>query len=499
MCQRARLMGFAENATVPIQVTGLILAFVVSNWILFRHDPSLRLLTRIILFGIVSAILFSNGSAPFTPTDPGSDRLLTISLSVAKAVWWVLGSACLVSLVRVFLIFERKPREARLLQDLVVAIIYVGTFFSIISYVFSVPVGTMIATSGVFAIILGLALQNTLSDVFSGIALNIARPYSVGDWVTLDNGFEGKVVETNWRATQLLNGSNDLLSIPNSSLAKAQIINLTSPDPEHGTSIRLKLSLATTPKATVDLMEIALRGANSITNSAKSSVKICSLDCEGIELELSFHVASVGNATAARNEVFDLAFRHAKAAGLSIVGGEPPSEPDEVVKSERPLPGTAWRLLNALPLLASLTDDEKEVLSSEMTRRVFRKETVIARQGEILASLLIVRSGIVSIESGGHELLRLSPGDWLGEGGLLTGSEETGTSRAVTTVVAYELSKDSLSALLNERPAIADEIGVILAKRLEQEREHLVSAGPVKPALTIGDRIRIALKISGTI
>ena len=489
-------MGFADADSVPIQITGLILAFIVSNWFLFRRYPSLRLLTRLILFGTVSAILFSNGSAPFTPADPSSNKLLTISLSVAKAAWWILGSACLVSVVRVFLIFERKPREARLLQDLVVAIIYVGTFFSIISYVFSVPIGTMVATSGVFAIILGLALQNTLSDVFSGIALNIARPYSVGDWVSLDNGFEGKVVETNWRATQLLNGSNDLLSIPNSALAKARIINLSSPDPEHGTSIRVKLSLAFTPKAAVELMETALRGANSIANPAKSSVRICSLDSQGIELELCFRVASVGNGSAARNEVFDLAFRHAKAAGLTIVGGEPASVRGE---NDRPPQSTAWRLLNALPLLESLTNDEKEVLSSQMTRRVFRKGSVIARQGEVLTSLLIVRSGIVSIESGGHELLRLSPGDWFGEGGLLTGSEETGTSRAVTTVVAYEIGKDSLSALLKERPAMTDEIGVVLARRLEQEREQLAPTGPAKPTLTIGDRIRIALKISGTL
>lgn len=152
-----------------------------------------------------------------------------------------------------------------------------------------------------------------------------------------------------------------------------------------------------------------------------------------------------------------------------------------------------------MPLLESLTNDEKEVLSSQMTRRVFRKGSVIARQGEILTSLLIVRSGIVSIESGGHELLRLSPGDWFGEGGLLTGTEETGTSRAVTTVVAYEIGKDSLSALLKERPAMADEIGIVLARRLEQEREQLAPTGPAKPTLTIGDRIRIALKISATL
>ena len=41
------------------------------------------------------------------------------------------------------------------------------------------------ATSGVVAIILGLALQNTLSDVFSGIALTLGRPFVIGDWIVL--------------------------------------------------------------------------------------------------------------------------------------------------------------------------------------------------------------------------------------------------------------------------------------------------------------------------
>ena len=55
----------------------------------------------------------------------------------------------------------------------------------VIAYVFGAPVGTLIATSGVFAIILGLAMQSALGDVFSGIALNIGRPYASGDWLVL--------------------------------------------------------------------------------------------------------------------------------------------------------------------------------------------------------------------------------------------------------------------------------------------------------------------------
>ena len=46
----------------------------------------------------------------------------------------------------------------------------------------------------VIAIILGLALQSTLSDVFSGIVLNFSRPYRPGDWISIDGGTDGRVV-----------------------------------------------------------------------------------------------------------------------------------------------------------------------------------------------------------------------------------------------------------------------------------------------------------------
>src|SRR5262249_28233816 len=117
------------------------------------------------------------------------------------------GRDLLTSFTRIVLIFERRPHESRLMQDVVVGVIYLGATLSVLAYVFSVPVGTLIATSGVFAIILGLALQSTLADVFSGVALNLSRAYKVGDWIVLSDGAQGRVVETNWRGTSLLNSA----------------------------------------------------------------------------------------------------------------------------------------------------------------------------------------------------------------------------------------------------------------------------------------------------
>ena len=167
-------------------------------------------------FLALTILLLYYGIVPYEPGPPSATTLQRVFLGIAKVFWWINAAWSLISLVRVFLIFERQPREGRLLQDLVVGIIYIGALLSVVAYVFNAPVGTLIATSGAVAIVLGLALQSTLSDVFSGIALNLAKSYGIGDWLVLGNGIEGKVVETNWRATHLLTGANDLIVVPNS-------------------------------------------------------------------------------------------------------------------------------------------------------------------------------------------------------------------------------------------------------------------------------------------
>ena len=86
---------------------------------------------------------------------------------------------------------------------------------------------------------LGLALQNTLGDLFSGIALNIEGPFRAGDWITVDGADEGQVIEINWRATRIRDRSGDITVIPNSNIAKSRVTNHCLPEKVHGSSINL--------------------------------------------------------------------------------------------------------------------------------------------------------------------------------------------------------------------------------------------------------------------
>jgi small-conductance mechanosensitive channel len=144
-----------------------------------------------------------------------------------KIAWWLWAAWFLVALIRSVVVFERRPHEGKLVQDLLSGIIYLAAAFGIIAYVFDLPVQGLLATSGAIAIVLGIALQSNLNDVFSGIVISLSGPYRPGDWINIEGGTEGRVIEMNWRATHVLTSRQDLAIVPNSIIAKSKIVNVS--------------------------------------------------------------------------------------------------------------------------------------------------------------------------------------------------------------------------------------------------------------------------------
>jgi len=461
------LMGDPFVETGVLAVVGAIV-----TRILLRRYHSWRLAFQLVFFIALTALLHNYDIVPYEVTGSGPSVYEQIFIAMAKIIWWINAAWLLTGAARVFLIFEYRPREGRLLQDVVVGIIYLGAALSVVAYVFNAPIGTLIATSGVFAVVLGLALQSTLADVFSGIALNFSKPYEVGDWIVLSDGTEGRVVETNWRATHLLNASNDLVMLPNSVLGKTQLTNLSSPNRSHGVKVRIRFEPTLAPSAVVEIMRVVLLSSTSIMSTPVPTIEIKSLDAQAIEFELSFRVRDFSAAATAKHEIYDLIFRHARAAGLKM------AQPKEAlaVTVTAPAPdaapagrSTELRLLDAVPLFLSLSEEEKQALAQTMVRRIYRKGDVLVEQGAKLTSLMVVRNGVVTVsrldETGETEVARLSPGDYFGESGLFTGNGELGTVRAVTAATIYEVGQAGLAKLMHERPSMADEISVDLLRQ----------------------------------
>ena len=135
------------------------------------------------------------------------------------------------------------------------------------------------ATSGAVAIILGLALQSTLGDVFSGVVLSFSRPYRPGDWISLEGGTDGRVIEINWRATYVLTGRRDLAIVPNSKgrLQRSSVLvsnfnNLATADNPGGQQGRGTTIVEVAPGGQVQPFLTASSVAGSSTRKSESWV-----------------------------------------------------------------------------------------------------------------------------------------------------------------------------------------------------------------------------------
>jgi small-conductance mechanosensitive channel len=106
---------------------------------------------------------------------------------------------------------------------------------------FDVEIRSLLVTLGVGSLAIGLALQDTLANMFGGFAILVDRPFRVGDRVQLSSGETGDVQEIGLRSTRIHTLENHVLVVPNSLLVRTNILNLSQPDPR--TAVRVEVAL----------------------------------------------------------------------------------------------------------------------------------------------------------------------------------------------------------------------------------------------------------------
>ena len=455
----------------PLVITMIIFSIGgLAMHMLFRKHPLGRAIVRVIFLVVLTVVLLQAGIVPYQKLQLTQGPFRDAVHALLKIAWWLWTAWFLVGFLRAFVVTEHRPRESKLVQDLLAGAIYLAAVFAIIAYVFDLPIQGLLATSGAIAIILGLALQSTLSDVFSGIVLNFSRPYRPGDWISIDGATDGRVIEMNWRATLVLTAKRDLAIVPNSAIAKAKIVNSSSPSGIHGMTVTIQLNAKASPAAGAEILERAVLNSRLILASPAPSIVVKSITASYTEFDITFFVEELGQASRAQNELFDLIRRHLAAAGIELASTQiPPYWPSSPAQA-LPAPKTAAeRALDLVAIFAALTADERHSLAAKLKPRTYDRGEALLEPGTVLHSLFIIGAGVLSltclVSEGEIELMRLGPGDHYGEIGLLTGAAAIGKISALAPTTVYELAKDDLAPVLEARPPVAHELCRALALR----------------------------------
>ncbi|MGL4562292.1 MAG: mechanosensitive ion channel family protein [Brevinema sp.] len=102
-------------------------------------------------------------------------------------------------------------------------------FITILLGLWGVQLGPILAGLGIAGIVVGLALQDTLSHIVGGVSLMLDDTYSEGDFIKLETGVEGMILQIGYRSTKIKTFDEELINIPNGVLSKMMITNLSQP------------------------------------------------------------------------------------------------------------------------------------------------------------------------------------------------------------------------------------------------------------------------------
>lgn len=152
----------------------------------------------------------------------------------------------------------------------IAGLIFLLVGIGIILAIWNVSLIPLITTLGIGGLAVAIALQDTLANFFAGIQVLLVHQIRVGDYIKLENGDEGTVVDINWRNTTIKDLFNNIIIVPNSKLIGGIVKNFYLPDKEVSVVVPVQISIDNN----LELVEkITVEIAKSVQVSVEGAVK----------------------------------------------------------------------------------------------------------------------------------------------------------------------------------------------------------------------------------
>ena len=426
-----------RNWVVPVGALLALLAFAIQSP---ADQVWIRVVATIFGFLVILLILSAFNVALFANAKSGSwrERVPTIFVEIVRLLLVVIGLALL------------------------------------FSWVWGADVGGLIAALGVTSIIIGLALQNAVGGVVSGLLLLFEQPFKIGDVLDVGSGVRGRVVEVNWRAVHLDTGGG-IEVIPNSKLSGASFTNLSQPPGPYYVSTTVKFTTDDPPdEVTALLVDVA----DSLLMRVPGERATASYS-GAATYTASIPIGSPGEAGRTLTLYLSWLWYAARRRGLALDGDatDPITEPARMEEA-----------LDALAPVLHLTDTDRERVRAASRLMRFGKGEIVLPAGVTPDEVFIVVSGraVLSVPTGDgqFEFATTEAGEIIGHTAL-TREQSQALTTAVDVLTVLAVPLETIDELVRARPTLAAEIGASLDAKRQQAQQALAAAGIARGVLQL--------------
>ena len=355
----------------------------------------------------------------------------------------------------------------RLPKDFTGMLFFGIAIMGVLATVFDKSITGIWATSGVFGVVLGIALRNVILDVFIGLSMHIEQSFRIGDWVMVhqnrrETHIVGQVIEINWRTTRLKTTEKNMIVVPNSKMGEAVLTNYMQPKPYFRIDLEFVLDYGVPPNRAIRLLTGAIKSLTDnsrILDHPEPEVRLDEALSYGQRYEVRFFILPTGvSPKESRHLVNRRVIEHLSKVGLA------PAMDKEVVYMQRGKflttnttedSSSIKSVLSSNELFKTLPEGEINHLEGYFNVREIDSGQTLYRQKNEGNTLFVLIEGLLEsdtfFESGGEmkETETIESGQHFGEECILGPNHRSSTVSAVTDCRVVEFSAEKIIEIAN--------------------------------------------------
>ncbi len=447
------LIGWLLRAKTPVK-TGLFytfFSFILSTYIWFR-------------------LVHADGY--FEINEPEAFFRWFLAIVIITGVW-IVARIILSFFWEIYFTKYRKIQVPALLRNLTMLLILVATILLIVRFVFDQSLSGLLVASSITAAIIAFALQDFLGALIAGIALNIHPPFQVGDWIFVA-GTEGKVIDTNWRATTLYTTGRNFVVIPNSTISSERITNFYQPDRIHDLRINVSVDFDIPPTLVKETLISCALKSEGVEAKPDPRCRLIDFGESSITYELKFYIKNHTIHETIKDNVTSRIWYTFKRRNIEMPFPQQEiflhKAADRKVEQKEKQKHNKQKLRN-ISLFEPLKDEDIQLLFNTGDIWAFGKSEHVVEQNEQGDSLFLIIEGdaeafVILPENGKSvQVGKLRAGDFFGEKSLFTGEPRGATVTAKTDIEVMEIEKKDLAPIIKNTPGMIEQLSDLLAER----------------------------------